>query len=63
MAAVNTTQLMKSDFDALKLFACLKFFWCNSRTVLQWIKNPDLRLNRFISHRMADILLLSQESE
>ena len=63
VAAVNTTKLMNSAFDALKVFACRKFFWCDSRTVLQWIKNPDLRLNRFISRRVAHILLLSQESE
>ena len=39
------------------------YFWCDSQTVLSWIKNPDLRLNKFITKRIDHILMLSNESD
>ena len=31
--------------------------------MLQWLKNPDLRLNKFIRRRVNHILMLSSETE
>ena len=44
VAALNATKLMKQAFDALHLDDCAKYFWCDSRTVLSWTRNTDLRL-------------------
>ena len=62
-AALNTAKLMKSTSNALNISECSRFFWCDSKTVLQWIKNPDLRLNKFITRRVDHILLLTKDSE
>ena len=59
VAAVTTAELAKQAFDALRLPGCKIYFWCDSKNVLQWIHNKDLRLDRFISRRIAKILLLS----
>ena len=63
VAALATAKLLKVAFDALKLPDCSKYFWCDSRSVLQWIKNPDLRVNKFIARRVDHILLLSDETD
>jgi len=48
VAAVMSAELMKAASDALQLPDCTQFFWCDSKVVLQWIKNPELRLAKFI---------------
>ena len=63
VAALNTAKLLKQASDALEIPNCSNFFWCDSRTVLQWLKNPDLRLNKFIRRRVNHILMLSSETE
>ena len=63
VAVSNTAKLLKQACDALKIPNCSNFFWCDSRTVLQWLKNPDLRLNKFITRRVNHILMLSSETE
>ena len=63
VAALNATKLIKQAFDALHLDDCAKYFWCDSRTVLSWIKNTDLRLTKFISRRVDYILLFSNASD
>ena len=62
VAAVNSVKLMNHAVTALKIDSCRKL-WCDSRTVLQWILNPDLRLKKFIARRVNNILLLSDASE
>ena len=62
-AAVNTSKLMYQANEALKLDISKRYFWCDSKTVLSWIKNPDLRLNKFITRRIDHILMLSNESD
>ena len=44
VAALNTTKLLKQASEGLQISNCSNFFWCDSFTVLQWLKNPDLRL-------------------
>ena len=63
VAALATAKLLKVTFDALKLPDCCKYFWCDSRSILQWIKNPELRVNKFIAQRVDHILLLSDETD
>ena len=63
VAALNISKLLKQASDALKIPNSSNFFWCDSRTVLQWLKNPDLRLNKFITRRVNHILMLSSETE
>jgi len=41
--AANTANFMKSASDALKLFSCSKFYWCDSHIGLQWIKKTWYR--------------------
>ena len=60
VAALTTTELSRQAFEALGLPGCERYFWCDSRNVLQWIKNKDLCLDRFISRRVEKILLLSK---
>ena len=60
VAAVTTVELLKQAFDALALPNCKHYFWSDSRNVLQWIKNKELRLDRFISRRIEKILVLSE---
>ena len=31
--------------------------------MIQWLKNPDLRLNKFITRRVNHILILSSEAK
>ena len=63
VAAVLSAELMKSAIDALQLPNCSKYFWCDSKVVLQWIKNPDLRLAKFIARRIDVISRLSRPNE
>ena len=61
--ALNSAKLMKSVCDALSISDCPRFFWCDSKTTLQWLKNPNLRLHKFVARRVNHILILSKESE
>ena len=56
MAVVTTIELSKQSFDALGLPNCKQYFWCDSRNVLQWIKNKELALDS----RIEKILLYSE---
>ena len=50
VAALNTVKLIKQASDAVEIPNCSNFFFrCNFRTELQWFKNPDLRLDKFIT--------------
>ena len=60
VAAVTTAELSKQALNALELLGCKLYFWCDSRNVLQWIQNKDLHLDKFISRRIAKILLYSE---
>ena len=60
VAAVTTVELLKQAFEALALPNCKHYFWSDSRNVLQWIRNKELRLDRFISRRIEKILVLSE---
>ena len=60
VAAVTTTELAMQAFKALDLPEYQQYFWIDSRNVLQWITNRDLRLEKFISRRIEKILLLSK---
>lgn len=62
-AAVNTSKLMYQASEALKLKISKRYLWCDSQTVLSWIKNSDLRLNKFITRRIDLVLMLTNESE
>ena len=62
-AAVISVELMAKAIDALQLPKCQKFFWCDSKVVLQWLSNPELRLDKFTSRRIDRILLYSQPHE
>ena len=63
IAALNTAKPLEQVPDALEIPNCSNFFWCDSGTVLQWLKNLDLRLNKFIMRRVYHILMLSSENE
>ena len=63
VAALTTTELSRQAFEALGLPGCKRYFCCDSRNVLQWIKNKDLRLDKFISRRVEKILLLSEPTD
>ena len=54
---------MKQAFVALHLDDCGKYFCCDSRTVLSWIRNADLPLTKFIFCRFNYILLFSNASD
>ena len=53
IAAVTTAELSKKVFVALGLSDCKQYFLSDSDNVLQWIKNKDLLLDRFIIFRAA----------
>ena len=53
---------MNSANDALQLPKCKKYFWCDSKVVLQWITNQDLRLPKFVA-RCIDIILCMSHAE
>ena len=63
VAAVIAVDLMQSAFKALLLPECTKSFWCDSKVVMQWISNPDLRLDKFTWRRTNYILLHSHPEE
>ena len=63
VAAVTTAELSKKAFVALEFPNCKQYFWSDSSNVLQWIKNKDLRLDRFISRRIEKICLLSKSED
>ena len=63
VAAVTSVELMKSASDALQLPKCTQHFWCDSKVVLQWILNPDLRLPKFVARRIDVINRLSRPNQ
>ena len=54
---------MAKAIDALQLPKCQKFFWCDSKVVLQWLSDRELRLQKFTSRRIDRIFLYSQPHE
>ena len=54
---------MAKAIDALQLSECQKFVWCDLMVVLQWLSNPELRLDKFTSRGIDQILLHSQPHE
>ena len=63
VAAVTSVELMKSASDALQLPKCTQHFWCDSKVVLQWISNPELRLPKFVARRIDIINRLSRPNQ
>ena len=63
VAAVTTVELSRQALLALGLSECKQYFWSDSRNVLQWIKNRDLRLEKFISRRIEKICLFSNTED
>ena len=63
VTAVTTAELSKKAFVALGFPDCKQYFWSNSSNLLQWIKNKDLRLDRFVSRRIEKICLLSKSED
>ena len=63
VAAVTTAELFKKAFVALGFPNCKQYFWSDSGNILQWIKNKDLHLDRFISRRIEKICLLSKSKD
>ena len=59
VAAVMSVKLLDDAFKALRLPKCTKHFWSDSKVVLQWILNPNLRLPKFIARRIEIIHRLS----
>ena len=60
VAVVTTAELSKQALNALGLPGCKLYFRCDSRNMLQWIQNKDLRLDKFVCRRIANILLYSE---
>ena len=50
-----SVKLLDNAFKALYLSKCTKHFWCDSKVVLPWILNPNLRLQKFIARRIEII--------
>ena len=46
VAALTTTELSGQAFEALGLPGCERYFWCDSRNVLQWIKKQGFALGQ-----------------
>ena len=63
VAAVTNAELSKKAFVVLGFPDCKQYFWSDSSNVLQWIKNKDLRLDRFILRRIKKICLLSKSED
>ena len=63
IAALLSVELMNSACDALQLTNCKKHFWSDSKVVLRWIKNPDLRLPKFVARRIDTILRASRSEQ
>ena len=63
VATVITAELSKKAFIALGFLDCKQYFWSDSGDVLQWIKNKDLRLDRFISRCIEKIYVLSESED
>lgn len=63
VSALVASELLKQAVDSLRLPEVKQFLWSDSTSVLSWIKNPELRLDKFISRRVHRILLLSEPDE
>ena len=63
VAAVMSTELMASAAKALGLPHYSRHFWCDSKVVLQWVTNPNLRLPKFISRRLELIRRVSSSND
>ena len=55
IAAVMSERLLLNASNALQLPDCALHAWCDSKVFLQWIRNPDLRLSKFIV-RQIDVI-------
>ena len=62
-AAVMSTELMASAAEALQLPHYTRHILCDSKVVLQWITNPNLRLPKFISRHLDLIRRVSSASD
>ena len=58
-----SVELMASAAKALGLPHYTRHFWCDSKVVLQWVTNPNLRLPKFISRRLELIRRVSSTSD
>ena len=63
VAAVMSAELMASAAKALGLPHYSRHFWCDSKVVLQWVTNPNLRLPKFISRRLELIRRVSSSND
>ena len=53
---------MNNACNALQLSSCKKYFWCDSRVILQWITNHDLRMPKFVA-RCIHVILPTSHTE
>ena len=62
-AAVMAVVLKEKASNAMRSLRCKNYFWCDSKVVLQYICNPDLRMVKFVPGRINHILLHSRSDE
>ncbi|XP_075150621.1 uncharacterized protein LOC142224719 [Haematobia irritans] len=62
-AAVLGARLSKAVVDGHECEITSVTFWSDSQTVLQWINSSNRRFKSFVSHRIAEILNLSQPNQ
>lgn len=54
-AAVMESRFAKRILDELSITVSKTYFWCDSKTVLGWIKSNTYRNNKFVAFRVAEI--------
>lgn len=61
--ALMAARLATSICEAHRLKPCKRVFWCDSMTVLGWLRSDARTFKPFVSHRVGEILEVSNVNE
>ncbi|XP_065074449.1 uncharacterized protein LOC135698401 [Ochlerotatus camptorhynchus] len=62
-AAVLGARLMKSICDSHSVPVLKWFLWCDSYTVVSWVKSDQRRYKPFVAHRIGEILSITNPED
>ncbi|XP_036346710.1 uncharacterized protein LOC118756026 [Rhagoletis pomonella] len=62
-AAVLGTRLQQAVCEAHSFKPNKRFLWCDSTTVIKWVRSKHRKYKPFVQHRIAEVLATTQVSE
>lgn len=62
-AAVMGAKLANKVVNTQRITVTSKIFWCDSKTVLQWLRMDPRRFQQFVMHRVGEILATTETTQ